>query len=224
MSTDPSLPRALPEWAVDRLIYGVAEEPLTPQAVWGTMLRIAMCAQARGWSQADFIGEVTSCQRRKIANGKRRWARHKLWEQMLVHNSSEAAAHRALDKAWRCAEENMFSGALRTTDDLRSDAVERAYLWQDRLDTGQDSFTPTESGVMRYVATQTERRRLTRVTCPARDVAEYAGISPMTASRTLKSLSDRGFLVRFSKGRAGLAGNRRAAIYSLAEPDGEDPA
>ena len=41
----------------------------------------------------------------------------------------------------------------------------------------------------------------------------------MTASRTLAALTEKGLLVRYSPGRPGKVGNRRAAIYGLVDPD-----
>ena len=72
---------------------------------------------------------------------------------------------------------------------------------------------------MGYVITETERRGMLRVTCPARAVGEYAKVSAMTASRTLSALTKKGLLVRYSRGRPGKVGNGRAAIYALVDPE-----
>ncbi len=75
-----------------------------------------------------------------------------------------------------------------------------------------------------FVASENERRRMVRVTCPARAVAQAAKVLAMTASRSLNALAVRGFLVKHSSGRAsGKTTTRRAAIYGLAVPEGLPP-
>ena len=79
-------------------------------------------------------------------------------------------------------------------------------------------LTPTETAVMQYVIDQTEQRGMLRVTCPGRDVAEYAKISHRTAARTLPALANKGLLIRYSRGRPGKDGTGKAAIYGLIDP------
>ncbi len=59
---------------------------------------------------------------------------------------------------------------------------------------------------------------MSRVTCSVREVGEFVNIPKSTAYRALKSLTDKGFLVQFSRGtRSKTPGNRRAAIYGLGD-------
>ncbi|MCX5044069.1 hypothetical protein OG921_12925 [Aldersonia sp. NBC_00410] len=215
--------RALPEWAIDKLVFGLREDPggNDPRKVWAEFVSIAMSAHRRGWTRIEFVGEVTGCQRQKDARGRKRWTEHRLWVQLRSYNSSPKAAHNALDKAWEAAVANLNGVGIRTKEDIHDDAVERAFLWADRITDGVDGLTEPEAAVIGYVVAETERRGMMRVTCPARAVAEYAKVSAMTASRTLAALTGKGLLVRYSPGRSGKVGNRRAAIYGLVDPDPE---
>jgi hypothetical protein len=70
-----------------------------------------------------------------------------------------------------------------------------------------------------YVIAFIEKRQMSRVTCSVREVGEFVNIPKSTAYRALKSLTDKGFLVQFSRGtRSKTPGNRRAAIYGLGDP------
>ena len=178
-----------------------------------------MSAYRRGWTRNEFVDEVTKCEKKKDARGRKRWTEHRLWVQLRSYNSSPKAAFNALDKAWEAAVANLNGVGMRTKEEIRDDAVERAFLWADRITDGVDGLTETEAAVIGYVMSETERRGMMRVTCPARAVAEYAKVSAMTAFRTLAALTAKGLLVRYSPGRPGKVGNRRAAIYGLVDPD-----
>ena len=65
------------------------------------------------------------------------------------------------------------------------------------------------------MVSETERRGYLQVTCPCRQVAEAAKVSPMSAIRILNRLSEKGLLVKHSPGRRGTGSGRRAAIYGL---------
>jgi hypothetical protein len=138
----------------------------------------------------------------------------------MSYRDSEGAAIKTLQKAWDTAVANLNDVGERSKRDLREDAIERAYLWADRITDGLDGLTDTEAAVLGYVVSQTEERGMMRVTCPARSAGERAKVSTMTAHRILEALRGKGLLVRHSRGRPGKPGNRRAAIYSLADPSG----
>ena len=63
--------RALPQWAIDWLLFGMPKYASAAK-IWGWMLSIAMSAQARGWTQMEFINEVAKTERRKNAIGQKR--------------------------------------------------------------------------------------------------------------------------------------------------------
>jgi DNA-binding transcriptional ArsR family regulator len=70
-----------------------------------------------------------------------------------------------------------------------------------------------------YVIAFIEKRQMSRVTCSVREVGEFTGLPKSTAYRALKSLTEKGFLVQFSRGTwSKEPGNRRAAIYGLGDP------
>ena len=72
---------------------------------------------------------------------------------------------------------------------------------------------------MSYVIAFIEKRQMSRVTCSVREVGEFTGLPKSTAYRALKSLTEKGFLVQFSRGTwSKEPGNRRAAIYGLGDP------
>jgi hypothetical protein len=61
--------RALPEWAIDKLLFGVARRPRrqrSPQGL-GECIRIAMSAYRRRWTRNEFVDEVTKCGKKKDA-------------------------------------------------------------------------------------------------------------------------------------------------------------
>ncbi|MGV0582087.1 hypothetical protein ABQE57_25745 [Mycolicibacterium elephantis] len=206
--------RALPLWAVDLMVEGVDEEAARDsRKVWAGIMRIAMCAYRRGWTEMQFASELTKSDR------KRQFREHRLWAQ-LRRSCSDKSAHAQVQKAWECAVANIGDVGERSGEDLRADAIERAYRWADRLTDQLDNLSPTEAAVLGYVISETERRGMTRVTCPVRAVAEAAKTSTTTASRHLDSLAERGFLDKFSRGRASSnPSKRRAAIYALADPN-----
>jgi DNA-binding MarR family transcriptional regulator len=208
------LDRALPQIYVDAMKNGLPQKDARDKRrVWTMIMRIAMSAHVRGWTEMQYITEITKCEKHLTRQ------EHRIWVQ-LRHGSSERAACKALHKAWDTAVVNVNNVSMRTSEEIRDDAIERAFQWADRITDELDGLTPTEAAVMCYVISETERRGMMRVTCPARDVAEHAKLSVMTAHRTLDVLTAKGLLVRECRGRPGKPGNRRAAIYSLADPDG----
>lgn len=214
--TPPSRPsahqlnRALPTWAIDAIRFGLpGNDARDGRKVWGKCVSIAMSARRRGWTETDYVNEVARNESR-------------LWVQLSTRRdgrpSSPRSAYRALRKAWAAGVANINDVAQRTKDDIRAEAVERAFMWTDRLTDGLDGLTTTETAVMQYVITQTEQRGMFRVTCPGRDVAEYAKVSHPTAARTLPALANKGLLIRYSRGRPGKDGTGKAAIYGLSDP------
>lgn len=222
MSDNPlgrrSINRALPTWAIDLLMDGVPTYTPAPK-IWGSVVSLAMCAQARGWSQMEFITEFTSRTTRKNKAGQKRTVNHKLWDQVQAYSKHGNSGMRELDKAWEAAKTNRLSGeGLITPEDLLQNAIENAWAWETRLDEGKDGLSVSEVAVMSYVITEIERRGMSRVSCPCRVVGDFAKLSHATAARTLKSLTEKGFLNQFSKGvYAKNPATRRAALYSLSD-------
>jgi hypothetical protein len=210
--------RALPQWAIDSLLFGMAKYTSAPK-IWGRMLSIAMSAQARGWTRMEFFNEVTKTERRKNSVGQKRLTEHKLWLQLKACSRDEGHALKQLDKAWALGIEHRMNEGFRTAEDLIADAVERADQWEDRLTEGKDGLLDTEMLVMSYVIAFIEKRQMSRVTCAVREVGEFTGLPKSTAYRALNSLTEKGFLVQFSRGAwSKKPGNRRAAIYGLGDP------
>jgi hypothetical protein len=215
---EPRLNQALPQVYFDLLMFGPpGKQPLSVAKVYGHLISVAMSAYRRGWTEGQFLNEVTA--RSPVGSGaRRRWKERRLWVLLKGYRESEAAAMRTLQKAWDAAVENLRDVGLRPRWELRDDAIERAYLWADRITDGIDGLTDTQAAVLGYVVSQAEQRGMMRVTCPARAVAEHAKVSTMTAHRALGVLAEKGLVFCHSRGRRGKAGNRRAAIYSLGDP------
>ncbi|KUI26499.1 hypothetical protein AU195_05690 [Mycobacterium sp. IS-1496] len=217
--TEGAVHRALPTWAIDNLTFGVPSQ-VSAKTVWNAFVSIAMSAQRRGWSEVEFISEVTRCERRSGVVGGRAFKHHVLWLQHTSFTRSDRHANQSLHRAWLQATDNLNGTELVTPEDLRAAAVEKAFEWHDRLSNRVDHLTDAEFKVMHYVVAETERRQMSRVTCPARAVAGHTGLSRMGALRTLKGLSTRGLLVQHSPGRGGpREATRRAAIYCLPDPE-----
>jgi hypothetical protein len=216
--TDLSIPgsarqlnRALPGLYVDKILFGLPpKEARDHRKIYASCISIAMSAQRRGWSEADFTNEV--------ARDKSR-----LWLQLRTQRDgrlrSSASAYRTLHKAWDTAIANLRGVGMRTPDEVRDAAVERAMLWADRLTDGTDGLSDAQSAVMSYVVAESECRKMLRVTCPGRDVAEFAKIPHRTAARILKTLTRKGFLIKHYSGRGGPSTTGKAAIYELADPE-----
>ena len=185
----PWLNEALPTVLIDKVLYGIPERDARDRhKVWGAALSVAMSGYRRGWSYARYCNEITGEDRRSRHSG--------LWQQLCSRRNGRAYpdgyALRQLQRAWDTGVANVNDVGTSTKADVRADAVERAYRWADRLTDGADNLTATEAAVMGYVVAETERRGMTRVTCPAREVAEAAKVAPMTALRTLKVLTEKG--------------------------------
>ena len=210
--------RALPQWVIDWLLLGMPKYASAAK-IWGRMVSIAMSAQARGWTQMEFINEVAKTERRKNAIGQKRLTEHKLWLQLKACSRDAGHALKQLDKAWAQGVEHRMNEGFRTAEDLIADAVERAYQWDDRLTEGKDGLLDTEMLVMSYVIAFIEKRQMTRVTCSVREIGEFTDLPKSTAYRALKSLTEKDFLVQVSRGTSSKKpGNRRAAIYGLGDP------
>lgn len=207
-STIRQLNRALPGWAVDAIREGVRGDH---RQVWSALVSIAMSAALRGWSECQYIREVSSRESR-------------LWVQMRVRpdgrrRRSDLAAARELHKAWEQGFVNVNDVGTRTLSEISDDAIELAFRWIDRLVDNTDELSPTEKSVMDYVISETNRRGMLKVTCPSRAVAEFAKVPRMTAHRTLSNLTRKGLLIKRSSGRPqGSHSPGRAAIYELADP------
>lgn len=219
MTGDPTpgaLSRALPGWAVDAIIFGLPDKVARDnRRVWSKCVSIAMSAYRRGWSESDYVVEITH-EDHKRGPGR-------LWIQLTTRRDGRACSpksgYRALGKAWEAGVANCNNVGMRTLEEIHDDAVELAYTWTDRITDGEDDLSITESAVIGYVISETERRGMLRVTCPGREVAEFAKIPHRTAAHTLSSLAKRGLLIKHSSGRAGTDGKGKAAIYGLVDPD-----
>lgn len=210
--------RALPTWAIDSLVFGMSKYASATK-IWGRIVSVAMVAQQRGWSQTEFVTEVTKTERRTNGICQKRLMRHELWTQLVACSRHEAHAFRQLDRAWFTAADNRANLGFRTNEDLFADALERAYGWDDRLTEGKDGLPDSEMLVMGYVIAFIEKREMTRVTCSVREVADFTGLPKSTVHRALTSLTAKAFLVRFSRGFwSENTSNRRAAIYGLSDP------
>lgn len=211
--------RALPTWAIDRLMSGMPQYTSAPK-IWGRAVAIAMCMQARGWTEVQCINEFMSRTQRKNKAGQKRYANHRLWEQIQAYSKHGNSGLHELQKAWEVAKVNRLQGeGLKTPEELFNDALEAAWAWEDRLIEGKDGLSDNEAMVIGYVIAHIEKREMSRVTCPVREVGNYANISKSTAGRLLKSLTERGYLVQFSCGiRSKDETKRKAAIYHLGDP------
>lgn len=220
VTAEQSMPdRALPQWAIDSLIFGMPTYTSAPK-LWGKAVSIAMCMQARGWSESEFITEFMSRTQRKNKARQKRYANHKLWEQIQAYSKHGNSGLDEIKRAWAAAKDNLLAcEGLTTPEELLTTAIEAASAWETRLEEAKDCLSVTETSVMLYVVTEIERRRMARVTCPCRSVAEFANVPPTTALRTLKALSEKGFLNQFSGGTYSKNPKcRKAAIYGLADP------
>jgi hypothetical protein len=205
-----ALDRALPGLYVDKIRFGLPEKDARDhRKIYGACVGAAMSARRRGWSEAQFLHEVARDE-------------SVLWLQLRRRRGgglrSSASAYRDLHKAWKTAVANLRDVGKRSAEEVRDDAVERATLWVDRLTDGVDDLTETESGVLSYVIAETERRGMFRVTCPGREVAEFAKLTHPSAVRALKSLTRKGFLIKHYSGRGGATATGKAAIYELSDP------
>ena len=210
-STKRTLNRALPGWAVDAILFGLPDKEASDhRKIWTMCMRIAMSAYRRGWTESEYIVEITGHKSR-------------LWNQFMTRKdgrtSSMPTAYKSVRKAWGHGVAKIRNVGMRTAEEIRDDAVELAYMWTDRITDGLDGLDATEIAVMGYVIAETERRGMLRVTCPGRAVAEFAKVPHRTAARTLLSLAKQGLLIKHSSGRRGKDGKGKAAIYGLADPD-----
>ena len=225
----PALDHALPAKHFDRLRLGVPRDRVEPRLVRNVFVSIAMSAQRRGWTQNEFIGLATT----------RTWWKHNaitmtgsygLWAQL---GSMSRRPMRDLDKAWEQAASNLRGEGMWTYEDVRANAVEAAWAWADRLAAAVDDLEVTEAMVMHYVVDQVEKRGMSEVTCPCREVAAHVGCNKNTAFRKLRDLTERGLLIQESPGHASkkkfvtdkITGKTKteivggqAAIYRLADP------
>jgi len=205
------LNRALPGWAVDCLQLGIPEaQARDRRKVWGACVRIAMSAQRRGWSESEYLTEVSS-------------RKHGLWRQLTTQRSGrpypDPKGYKELRSAWEAARLNVNDVGSRTRDEIASDAMDLAFLWVEWITDHPGHLSETEASVVGYVIAETQRRGMLRVTCPGREVAEFAKTSHRTAARVLQGLAERGLLIQHSPGRRGTGSNRKAAIYGLADPE-----
>jgi hypothetical protein len=210
-TSTPQLNRALPGWAVDAIVFGLPRrEARDRRRLWAMCMKIAMSAHRRGWTEAEYCTEISANK-----HGG-------LWRQLTTRPDgrprSEKSGYTVLWSAWESGLANVNNVGMRTKAEIAADAVELAYHWADRLTDALDDLDQIEVAVMSYVISESARRGYLRVTCPGREVAEFAKTSHRSAARVLARLAERGLLVRHSPGRRGTGSSRRAAIYGLADP------
>lgn len=209
----PELNRALPGWAVDYIQFGFPEDQARDRRkLWGACVRIAMSAHRRGWSESEYLTEITL-------------RKHGLWRQLTTRRDGrpypDAKGYKELRSAWEAARLNVNDVGSRTRDEIASDAMDLAFMWVEWITDHPGQLSDIEAGVMGYVISETERRGMLRVTCPGREVAEFSKTSHRTAARVLNRLVERGLLIKHSPGRRWKKGSPsgRAAIYGLADPE-----
>lgn len=226
MSSDgtPAAPRpdhALPTWAVNSLENGVRHPDA--RRIWGKLVSIAMSARRRGWTEYQFLDEVWSKDKR-ITKGHKTFGYWPLTAQLLASvDGNHSRAHRAVQRAWLAAGDNLLAaGTLTTTEEYIEAAIDNAHAWLERLDEVGTNFptsgkwSPAQRLVMRYVAKSVVKRRNSKVTCPSREVGAATDLDFRTANRTLNSLAKRGLLVKHDGGRhSDRPALWRSAIYSL---------
>lgn len=208
----PDLNRALPGWAFDRIKFGIpGDQKLDRRKLWGECVRIAMSAQRRGWSESEYLTEITI-------------NKTGLWRQLTTRRNGQPYpdkhGYKELRSAWEAARLNVNDVGTRTRDEIASDAMDLAFMWVEWITDHPGQLSDIEAGVMGYVIGETERRGMLRVTCPGREVAEFSKTSHRTAARVLNRLVERGLLIKHSPGRRWKKGSPsgRAAIYGLADP------
>ncbi|MDN4517288.1 hypothetical protein JN086_13260 [Mycolicibacterium austroafricanum] len=121
-STDAhDLDHALPGSYVDMIRDGAAAGHYSE--VYGALVSIAMSAFRRGWTESEYIIEISNAR-----------VNAKLWMQVLrvrtrdgKASRSQQAGIRVLRKAWSQAVANCNNVGLRSREELRADAVERAF-------------------------------------------------------------------------------------------------
>ncbi|NOQ62082.1 hypothetical protein [Mycolicibacterium fortuitum] len=211
----PHNARALPLWAIRSLEIGLEGKP-DARKVWAQFVRIAMSAQRRGWTEAQFCDEVWSTGTRTI-KGHRVFGHWPLTNQLLTSvNGSKKRAHADIDRSWAAAADNLLSGGtLTTSGEFIDAAIDNAIAWCERLDEHLDRLSVTQELVMRYVCESVIKRRNSKVTCPCREVGSATGLPYRTANYTLGQLAKQGYLIKHDAGRhSNDPRHRRAAIYS----------
>lgn len=213
------LNRALPGWAVDAIQLGIPERDARDRRrVWTMAMRIAMSAHRRGWSETEYLTEITT----GAVGINRRHHEGGLWRQVVTRPDGrrhpDSYGYKTLRSAWEAGLDNANNTGVRTKEEIAADAVELAYRWVDRITDGIDGLTDVEAAVLGYVIAETERRGYLQVTCPARDVGEFAKVPYRTAARVLSRLTGRGLIKKHSPGRRGAGRNRKAAIFGLVDP------
>ena len=215
---DSTLNHALPTEHIDTMIDGLGENPGNNE-MFGALIVMMMSAQRRGWSLAEFENTLTGRYRLRVG-GVYRFKFYRLWIQC---QELWREPEKELGKIWDKAERDL-DNAL-TVEQLHEAAVQKALAWRDRLNDGADGLDQVSLAVMGYVIDQTEKRRINRVTCPAREIELVTGAPRNTVYRRLKRLTAQGHLVQHGKGwyrnpidkKTGRwrGGSGKAAIYEL---------
>jgi hypothetical protein len=146
------LDRALPQIFVDAMKNGLPQKDASDKRKVSTMvMRIAMSAYLRGWTEMQFVAEMSKCEKPKTRQ------EHLLWVQ-LRRGSSDRTAYEDCIRLWDIAVINAKNRGLRSRQEMREEASRRALLWADRITDGVDWLTNAEAAVM-----GTSSRRLNAV-------------------------------------------------------------
>jgi GH18 family chitinase len=131
------LNRAIPGWAVDAILLGLSEaDARDSRKLWGMCVRIGMSAYRRGWSENDYVVEITRNECRLSLQ---------LMTRRDSRKSSKRDAYKVLRKAWETAVADANNVGCRTLEEIRDDEVELAFRWTDRLTDGLDDLGPAPS-------------------------------------------------------------------------------
>jgi hypothetical protein len=174
--------------AIDLVRDGVDSRTLDAEgdrAVWGALLSTAESWHLRGSTFIDWAGTLDEPQsnlgrQAKIVSKTQR-------------PRTRAGYERLLRKVWTKAEHYLATGPpLRTADDFRADAK----MLGETLDLAPDvdELTGADRRMLRYVLTLAEQHGTRSPCVPCRPAADALGITPMTASRTLRRLVEAGWL------------------------------
>lgn len=214
--------RGLPSRMIDLIRDGVRPADLKAsgsKAVWSALVRTAMSATQRGWTEGEWRAEIlmptsTLGRQVRVRNGKPRPAR----QVAATLGSAWDQAHKALAErptAW-------------TSEQVANTALRRALACEEQiLNNPAFDFAPAplDREILRYAIEQTRLRQTLRVPIPWRALAGddergYRPVHPRMTERRAKNglarLTDRGLLVLEARGKAARDdAKRRANLYGL---------
>lgn len=203
--------RALPNWAIDMIRDGARPADLRREgerAVWRALVRTACSAVQRGWSYAEWAGELDSPKshlgtQAKLKRG--RTPRNRRDYEETLHGAWTAAgkwAERADDPS---RVETAIAERITATRTLAGDA--------------DATLTDAERAILCHAATVAERNRTDRPALPRRATADTLGLGERTVRDTLAALVRRDLLTLAVRGQAARTAKfQRANLYRLPTP------